>query len=364
MRSFQELDRTLAAQPPRLGVLLARVDTGRGREGLYREQLPELLEGLAEQTRVESIRASTAIEGIDVEADRAKRIAAGDVRVRNRNEQEFAGYRDAVDELMRAALPERVSVPFILHLHRQLYEHSGGRGGYLKREDNLIATRDEEGRRVVLFSPPPWHETEFLLSELVDRYNEACDAEAAHPLLLLGAFILDFLAIHPVLDGNGRLARLLTTHELLRQGYGIARYVSVEQRIFETKNSYYEALRASQERWHTAEHNPWPWVGYLVTTLAKCYDIFEGQVQAARAVSGLTKQDRVRVHVLHHAPPTFRLRDLRAALPGISTPTISLVLSRLKAEGLVEVESTGQGAVWRRTAGTSPTSPIQQLPLS
>lgn len=91
MRSFQELDRTLAAQPPKLGVLLARVDTGSGRESLYREQLPELLEGLAEQTRVESIRASTAIEGIDVEADRAHRIAAGDVRVRNRNEQDFAG---------------------------------------------------------------------------------------------------------------------------------------------------------------------------------------------------------------------------------------------------------------------------------
>jgi len=50
--------------------------------------------------------------------------------------------------------------------------------------------------------------------------------------VLLGAFVLDFLAIHPVADGNGRLARLLTTHELLRNGYGVARYVSVEQRIY------------------------------------------------------------------------------------------------------------------------------------
>jgi Fic family protein len=39
-----------------------------------------------------------------------------------------------------------------------------------------------------------------------------------HPLVLIGALIVDFLAIHPVADGNGRLARLITTHELLSQG--------------------------------------------------------------------------------------------------------------------------------------------------
>lgn len=364
MRSFQNLERTLGGQPPRLGVQLARVDTGRGREGLYREQLPELLEGLAELTRVQSIRASTAIEGINVDADRAARIAAGQVRVRNRNEQEFAGYRDAIDELMRATSPERLSLLFVLHLHRRLYEPSGGRGGYLKREDNLIAIRDDDGHQVVIFEPPPWTETEFLVTELITRYNEASDAGAAHPVLLLSAFVLDFLAIHPVLDGNGRLARLITTHELLRLGYGIARYVSVEQRILETKNSYYEALRTSQADWLEGAHDVWPWAGYLVGTLSHCYDVFEGQVQAARATAGLTKQQRVRLHILAHAPPAFRLRELRAALPGISTPTISLVLRELKAEGLVDVDSTGQGAVWRRADGSTTPFPPAQLPLS
>jgi Fic family protein len=125
---------------------------GRGREELYADQLPELLRSLAERTRVDSIRASTALEGVDVEEGRARRLAADpDARIRNRN---------------------------------------------------------EHGRRVVIFEPPPWRDTEFLLRELVDRYNEACDQSAAHPLVLLGAFIVDFLAIHPVADGNGRLARL------------------------------------------------------------------------------------------------------------------------------------------------------------
>ena len=62
--------------------------------------------------------------------------------------------------------------------------------------------------------------------------------------------MVDFLAIHPVADGNGRLARLLTTHELLGQDYRVARYVSVEQRNYESKNSYYQALYESQRGWH------------------------------------------------------------------------------------------------------------------
>ena len=85
--------------------------------------------------------------------------------------------------------------------------------------------------------PPSPDETPFLLGELCARYDEAQAEGAAHPLVLIGAFVLDLLAIHPFADGNGRVARLVTTYLLMQAGYGVPRYVSVEQRIFETKNS-------------------------------------------------------------------------------------------------------------------------------
>lgn len=351
VKTFYDVDDKLAGQPPRVGVLLSRVDVGKGREGLHLDQLPELLSALADQTRVESIRASTAIEGYEVGPERASKLVhQPGARVRNRNEREFAGYRDAIDELMRAAEPERLSVPFILHLHRQLHLHTGGGGGRFKTDDNVIATRDELGRRIEIFAPPGHEDAEWMTVELVERYNEACDQEKAHPLVLLGALVLDFLAIHPVADGNGRLARLLTTHELLRSGYGVARYVSVEQRIYETKNSYYESLRQSQIGWHEADHDIWPWVEYLATVLAESYEAFEARIATARSTDGLTKQEITRRHV--RALPigrTFKVRDLRAALPGISDPTFRIALTELKASGEVKVAGTGQGAVWTRT---------------
>lgn len=351
MKTFYDLDRKLVGQPPRVGVLLGRVDVGKGREGLHLDQLPELLSSLADQTRVESIRASTAIEGYEVDPERASKLVhQPGVRVRNRDEREFAGYRDAIDELMRAAEPERMSVPFVLHLHRQLYRHTGAGGGRFKMDDNVIASRDEDGRRVEIFVPPGRDDAEWMTVELVDRYNEACDQEKAHPLVLLGAFVLDFLAVHPVVDGNGRLARLLTTHELLRNGYGVARYVSVEQRIWETKNSYYEALCQSQLGWHDAEHDIWPWVEYMVGVLGESYEAFEAKIASTRSTTGLTKQQITHRHI--RAFPigrTFKVRDLRAALPGISDPTFRIALNELKAACEVKVEGTGQAAVWTRT---------------
>jgi Fic family protein len=352
MKTFLDLDRLLAAQPPRIGVLLSRIDVGKGREGLHRDQLGELLRSLANQTRVESIRASTAIEGYDVDPERARKLVRQpEAHVRNRNEREFAGYRDAINDLMRTEQQERLSLPFILHVHRQLYTHTGGGGGRFKLDENIIASRDARGRRVEIFAPPPPEDVEWMMVELVDRYNAAWDEQRAHPLVLLGAFVLDLLAVHPVADGNGRLARLITTHELLRNGYGVARYVSVEQRIYETKNAYYEALRQSQLGWHQAEHDIWPWIEYFAGVLAQAYDAFEAKVAAARSADGLTKQDIARRHIaaLPHGSE-FRLRDLRAALPGISDPTFRLALGALKVSGDVRVDGTGPGAVWKRIA--------------
>jgi len=50
----------------------------------------------------------------------------------------------------------------------------------------------------------PWRQPEFLLGELVARYNGALDRQLAHPTVLLGAFILDFLSIHRDSRDNGR----------------------------------------------------------------------------------------------------------------------------------------------------------------
>jgi Fic family protein len=320
---------------------------------MVRDQLPQLLSALAETTRVESITASSAIEGVVVDAGRIKGLVdARDPlwRYRNRNEREFAGYRDAMDEIMQVTPTEPLSVPYVLHLHRLLFGHTEAGGGRLKTDQNLIATY-ERGHREILFTPPSPKETEFLLPELLLRYEQAAADRAAHPILLIGALILDFLAIHPVADGNGRLARLITTRQLLVHGYTVSRYVSIEQRMFETRHAYYDALFASQRHWHEGEHDVWPWIDYLVGVLESAYDDFEARVAARRSLAAASKQEQVRLYVLQHAPEVFRVRDVRAALPGVSDPTIKLAIGQLRREGAIELAEAGASGprtAWRR----------------
>jgi Fic family protein len=350
MKSFIDIERTLSSQPARLGARIARIDTGRGREELYADQLPELLRALAQQSRIESITASSAIEDVIVEAARAEKIAEeGEAaKPRTRNEEEFAGYRDAIDEIFRAERQEPMSVPLILRIHRRLYQHTEISGGRFKQDENYIGNRNPDGSITQIFDTVPKRLTEFYVAELVERYNAAVKDGAGHPLLLIGAFILDFLAIHPVGDGNGRVSRILTTQMLLHQGYSVPRYVSIEGRIFETKNSYYDALEASQRDWHEGGHDIWPWITYLVETLAESYDIFEQRISARRGLETMSKQEQVRAYVLEHGAPEFHIRQLKRALPGISEPTIRVVLNKLKREGKIRPSGRGPQAVWNR----------------
>jgi Fic family protein len=345
--SFIDLDRTFAGQPRELGPVLARIDTGRGREQLFLDQVPQALRQLSESARIASITASNAIEGVVVDRERAIKIAEGAPSFRNRSEKEFAGYRDAIDGLLLLDHYESVDVPFLLHLHRQLFQHAGGRGGYLKTDPNYIVSY-ESGHREIVFAPPLPGETEFLLRETFDRYHAAKRDQVGHPLVLTGALILDVLAIHPVADGNGRLARLLTTYELLAQGYGVVKYVSLEQRIYDSKHTYYQRLYDSQQGWHDGEHTIWPWVSYLASVLSVAYDDFEASVAAARHIVG-NKQERVRNYILEQAPLEFRRRDIERAMHGVSLATIRLVLNELRDEGRISVVGAGPGARWRRS---------------
>lgn len=349
MRSFADPGGQIGHVPSRVVTTLAALDFGRGCEALYRDQLPGLLTELASHARVLSITASSAIEGIIVpDADRAERIINRQTtRLRNRTEQELAGYRDAQDYLFQEDW-RPLNTGLLLHLHRLLFGHTEAGGGQFKTADNLVVDRLPDGTTAVRFRPVSAAQTPFAVDDLISRYTEAINSGEHHPVLLTGLFILDLLVIHPFEDGNGRVARVVTSALLAERGYTVGRYVSLEQMIAEAPETYYQSLLDSTHGWHESANDPWPWLGYFTGLLARAYAVFADRAAAARSPG--TKQHRVREHVLRHAPTRFRVADIRIAVPGVSDNTIRLVLDQLRSEGKVRPDGTGRTATWTRTA--------------
>jgi Fic family protein len=353
LRSFADLDTLIGLVPAQVVTRLSAIDFGRGSEALYRDQMPGLLTELADRARVQSITASSAIEGVIVaDADRAQRIIdRRTTTLRNRSEQELAGYRDAQDYLFREDW-RPLNVGLILHLHRLLFAHTAMPGGAFKTEDNLVVDRSPDGSATVRFTPVSAASTPFAIEDLIKRYEYAIAAGEHHLVLLSGLFVLDLLVVHPFEDGNGRVARLLTNAMLSEHGYTVGHYVSLEQAISESADAYYQALLDSTHGWHEGTADPWPWLGYFTNVIAGAYAVFADRAAAAQTPG--TKQQRVREHLLRHAPATFRLADIRTAVPGVSDQTIRLVLEQLRGEGKVRADGTGRSATWTRLPTTAP----------
>ncbi len=143
-------------------------------------------------------------------------------------------------------------------------------GGAFKAEDNLVVDRSPDGSTTVRFKPVSAARTPFAVDDLIGRYDQAATTGEHHPVLLIpGLFILDLLVIHPFEDGNGQLARLLTNAMLTEHGYTVGRYVSLEQAVADSADTYYQALLDSTHGWQDGAADPWPWLGYFASVILK-----------------------------------------------------------------------------------------------
>lgn len=346
MRSL--LPEFLEAQLPTHALLrsVATVHDFRGREELFRQQSPEVLETLRRSAVVSSVQASNRIEGIVAPAARMWGLVARRTEPRTRSEQEIAGYRDVLDTIHANWNEIPLTPGTVLQLHRDLFRYTPQPGGHWKTVDNQIVERDPDGTVRLRFQPTPAWQTPEAVESLQALVREALERGEIEPLLIIAAYVLDFLCIHPFLDGNGRMARLLTLLLLYRSGFGVGRFISLEQIVDESRESYYDALAASSRGWNEGEHSLLPWWQYFLGILLDAYRTFEERVGETRAPRG-AKGERVR-EAIERMPDRFRIVELIDACPGVSHATVRRELNRMRDAGVVQCLGRGRSAEWEK----------------
>jgi len=321
----------------------------RGRSALHGEQFPEVLDTLRRVAVVQSTESSNRIEGILVAPDRIEALVSKKTKPQDRSEQEVAGYRDVLSTIHAHPSKIQLSSDLILDWHRALYRFTNERGGQWKINDNAIIQIGPDGRRNVRFRPVSAAATPDYMGRLVTLFGQSLSDGVADPLLLIASFILDFECIHPFTDGNGRLGRLLTLVLLYQAGFDVGRYISLERIVEESKESYYEALFESSQRWHEGQHDLRPWWNYFLGMLTAAYKEFEARVGSITSAKG-AKREMVS-GAIARIPGRFSIGDLQRACPGVSYPTIKRALEDLRAQNKVRCLGRGPKAQWERILG-------------
>jgi len=326
--------------------LIARIEEYKGRQQLYTQQSPQVLEALRHVAMIQSTESSNRIEGITIPAKKLEELMADKATPANRSEGEVTGYRDVLATI-HASFPHIPVTPgTILQLHRDLYKFVASEGGHWKNADNTIEEVHPDGKRVVRFTPVSAALTPLAIDELCEYLQRHVRNQATTPLLLIPTFILDFLCIHPFRDGNGRMARLLTLLLLYQNGYEVGRYISLERIIEESKESYYDTLALSSRDWHDGWHTLYPWWEYFLGVMLSAYREFESRV--GMVASGRGAKTALVRQMVERFVGDFTIAELAKLCPAVSRPMLRAVLEQMRAEGFVRCLGTGRSARWRK----------------
>jgi Fic family protein len=272
--------------------LVAQIDEFKGAWRLLRNIAPERLTALRRVATIESVGSSTRIEGVKLTNAQVEALLSGlETRAfASRDEEEVAGYAALMETVFASYEHLTLTENHIQQLHGILLKHSKKderhRGRYKTLSNNVEAFGPEGESLGIVFETASPFDTPFQMTELAVQTREALDSGQLHPLLIIGAFVVRFLAIHPFQDGNGRLSRALTTLLLLRSGYSYVPYASLESIIEKNKESYYLALRRTQGTLKSENPDWEPWVLFFVRAVHTQKSRLEKKIEREQLLEG------------------------------------------------------------------------------
>ena len=317
-----------------------------GRQELYLKQRPEALEKLVEIAKIQSTEASNAIEGIVTTSTRIRQLVAEKTAPKNRDEQEIAGYRDALAIIHERFDAIPITRNYILQLHKILCSHMNNpMAGRTKTVQNYISATYPDGHTETRFTPLSPYETPDALDRICEEYNRVIGNMELEPLIAIPVFIHDFLCIHPFNDGNGRMSRLLTTLLLYRSGFYVGKYISLEAKIAKHKDMYYDALAASQIGWHEGTDDPVPFIKYLLGTILAAYRDFEDRFALVETKRSALETVRL---AAQNKIGSFSKQDVRELCPSLSLSSVEGSLRKLVELGELQRGGSGKNTFYIR----------------
>lgn len=321
-------------------------------EGWDTRLTPAELKVMKRVATIESVGSSNRIEGNKLTDDEIEEIFMhiSQKSFRSRDEEEVAGYADLIQLIFDSYRDIPLDENYIKQMHKILLKYSGKderhRGEY-KKDSNRVAAFDASGREIgSIFETASPFDTPRLMRELVEWTNEKLESKKLHPILVIGVFVVHFLAIHPFTDGNGRLSRALTVMLMLKSGYSYMPYASMESIIEACKDAYYHALRRTQRTIWGEKVNYEPWFSFFVASLQKQKRNLEAKIADLRRKHDNRLSDTSRAILALFGKDESLSVPIMAAKLNKNQETIRKAVQALAKQGYLTKLGTTRGAVY------------------
>jgi Fic family protein len=330
--------------------LIAEIDEFKGLWRAIGNLKPERLHALKKIATIESVGSSTRIEGAKITDQEVEALLSGiDIHsFRSRDEQEVAGYAEAINLIFDSYDQIPISENHIKQLHRILLKYSSKdtrhRGKY-KKLPNHVEAFDHNGKSLgVIFETAPPFDTPMKMEALVSWTNRSFEQNDLHPLLIIAIFTVHFLAIHPFQDGNGRLSRILTTLLLLQNGYLYTPYSSLESIVEKNKDRYYLALRKAQSTLDQGDEKLAAWLTFFLNCMKKQKDNLILKIEREQLMAKLpVLSSKILEVVRQHGQ--VAISDIQA-ITQANRNTIKVRLRELVNDGYLIKQGKGKGTLY------------------
>ena len=319
----------------------------KARQEIFLNRREEDFKRLIEVSKIQSIEASNEIEGIRTTSTRLKQIINEKISAKNRDEEEIEGYRDVLNLIHENYKYIPINTNYILQLHKILFSYSSKSiGGNFKNVQNYISATDSNGNSYMVFKPLSPFETAPAIEKICTEYNEVISKCVVDPLILISIFIHDFLCIHPFLDGNGRMSRLLSVLLLYRSGFTIGKYISIEAKIAKTKSCYYDSLEQSQKDWLIGKDKSESFIKYFLGVISSAYRDLEERIEIVSSKSLAVEAVK---KAISNIVGKFNKSKISELCPNLSLKSIEKALKELCDENFIKKEGLGKKTYYVKT---------------
>ncbi|MCG8328973.1 MAG: Fic family protein [Chitinophagales bacterium] len=327
------------------------IDSFKGKWLAIEKEENRYLKELRKIATIQSIGSSTRIEGATLSNEEVETLLANIKinKLETRDEQEVFGYYDALEVILENYSEIGLNESNIFNLHNLLLKYSGKdqthKGKYKQLSNKVVATYPGGKQRIIFNTTEPYL-VKKEMDDLIVWVNENLQSNEIHPLIIIGAFVYEFLSIHPFQDGNGRLSRLFTTLLLMQTDYPFIQYVSFENHIEKEKQRYYQVLMDAQKHRYSENEIIDKWMIFFLESLEILIQKLEEKYSRYKSKGPyLNERQRTTLDFIRKNEPV-KTSDVAEFMKQESIHTIKKDMLYLHREGVIEKIGKGKATIY------------------